>query len=155
VPDIALRPARPDDADRIQELHTASVRTLCRGHYAPHIIDGWLAGRSASGYLSAIEQGVLFVAERNDRVVGFGHYAPGAVIAIFVDPAASRRGVGRALLDHAMAHARVGWSGPVRLEATLNAREFYEAAGFREVGQSTTRRNDVEIPTIVMESRAS
>jgi hypothetical protein len=54
------------------------------------------------------------------------------------------------LLAHAMTHAREDWSGPVRLEATLNARAFYESAGFREVGGATTRRNNVDIPVVVM-----
>jgi len=55
------------------------------------------------------------------------------------------------LLAHAIAHAREGWSGPIRLEATLNARAFYEAAGFYEVGRATTRRNNVDIPVVVMQ----
>jgi hypothetical protein len=41
--------------------------------------------------------------------------------------------------------------GPVRLEATLNARDFYERAGFREVRRSTVKRNHVDVPVVVME----
>ena len=70
--DVAIRPERPDDATRIHELHTASVRTLCSGHYTAEVIEGWLSGRTASAYLPEIERGDLFVAERSGVVVGFG-----------------------------------------------------------------------------------
>ena len=39
----------------------------------------------------------------------------------------------------------------VRLESTLNATAFYEQFGFREVGRSTARRNDVDIAVVIME----
>ena len=147
---ISIRPARPRDANKIHELHTASVRTLCGSHYSTDIIEAWLADRTPAGYLPAIQRGVLFVAERHERILGFGHFAPGEVVALFVDPAVARQGLGRALLAHAMTHARENWSGPVRLEATLNARRFYESAGFRQVGRATTRRSNVDIPVVVM-----
>src|SRR6476619_913554 len=100
--DVVIRPAEPDDAEKIHDLHTASVRGLCSGHYSAEVIDGWLMGRSPAGYLGAIQRGVLFVAQRDERVLGFGHFGTGKVVAIFVDPTAERCGVGRLLLHHAM-----------------------------------------------------
>ena len=149
--DFAIRPARLDDAPAIHALHTASVRTLCAGHYAPEIIDGWLENRTPAGYLDSIARGVLFVAEADGRLLGFGETAPGLVRAVYVDPAAVRRGVGRAILQHAMDLASREHDGPIRLEATLNARPFYERAGFRAREATTVTRNQVRIPVIVME----
>ena len=149
--DLVIRPARPDDAPRIHDLHTVSVRTLCSGHYAADVIEGWLLNRTPSAYLAEIERGELFVAEREGCVVGFGAATAGTVVAVYVDPAAVLHGVGRALLHHAVALARRGHEGPVRLQATLNARDFYAREGFREIERAVTRRNDVDIPVIVME----
>ena len=148
---VAIRSARPDDAPRIHELHTVSVRALCSGHYTAETIDGWLANRAPAAYLPEIERGELFVAERGGRVVGFGAATAGTVVAVYVDPAAILRGVGRAILRHGIALARRGHAGPIRLQATLNAREFYAREGFREIERAATRRNDVEIPVVVME----
>ena len=150
-PGVVVRPARPEDAARLHELHTASVRTLCSSHYRADIIEAWLANRTPSAYLGAIERGALFVAERSGRVIGFGEAARGAVIAVYVDPAEVRQGIGTAILQHAVALARTEYEGPVRLEATLNARDFYEGAGFREIKRSTVRRNEVDVPVVVME----
>lgn len=154
IADVAIRPARPDDAPRIHELHTASVSALCSGHYPADVIEGWLLNRAPDGYLAEIERGDLFVAERNGRVVGFGEATAGKVVAVYVDPAVILQGVGRAILRHAVTLARRGYAEPVRLEATLNARDFYARAGFREVRRSTVTRNHVDIPVIVMEMPA-
>jgi GNAT superfamily N-acetyltransferase len=146
-----IRPARIEDAVQLHELHTVSVRALCSGHYSADVIEAWLLNRSPSGYLRPIERGVLFVAERNGRVVGFGEVAPGTVIAVYVHPTEVLQGIGSAILRHAVAVARKGHDGPVRLEATLNARDFYERAGFREVKRSMVKRNHVDVPVVVME----
>jgi ribosomal protein S18 acetylase RimI-like enzyme len=151
-PDVAIRPARGDDAARVHELHTVSVRTLCAGHYAADVVDGWLARRAPADYRRPIERGDLFVAERGGEVVGFGEAAPGRILAIYVDPAAARQGVGQALLRHAIGRAG---PGPVRLEATLNARAFYARHGFVELARFTIRRNLVDVPVVFMELGAA
>ena len=145
---MAIRPARPDDAPRVHELHTVSVRTLCSAHYAADVIDGWLANRAPADYLRPIERGDLFVAERDGHVVGFGETAPGRILAVYVDPAVARHGVGRAILRHAIVKAG---DGPVRLEATLNARAFYAHEGFHELARFAIRRNRVDVPVVFME----
>jgi len=147
--DTLIRPAQPQDAARLHELHTASVRALCSGHYSADIIEAWLWNRTPSGYLGPIERGTLFVAEQDGRVVGFGEAAPGAVIAVYVDPANVRQGVGTATWHHAVVFAGEEHDGPIRLEATLNARDFYERAGFREIRRSTVKRNHVDIPVVL------
>jgi GNAT superfamily N-acetyltransferase len=149
--EVVIRSARPDDAPRLHELHTASVRALCSAHYSANVIEAWLGNRSASGYLGPIERGDLFVAERDGRIVGFGEAVPGTVIAVYVDPAHVLKRVGTAILRHALTLANREHAGPVRLEATLNARDFYERAGFREVRRSTVKRNHVDVPVVLME----
>ena len=149
--DVVIRPARLEDAPRLHELHTASVRALCSSHYSADVIDAWLLNRAPSGYLSPIERGVLFVAERTDRIVGFGEAAAGTVIAVYVDPSDVLQGVGTAILRHAVGLARREHDGPVRLEATLNARDFYKRAGFREVKHSSVKRNRADVPVVIME----
>ena len=69
---------------------------------------------------------------------------------MFVDPAYKRKGLGAALLKKAWEQA-AGSVGVVCLESTLNATLFYEQFGFHEVGRSTARRNDVDVPVVIME----
>jgi N-acetylglutamate synthase-like GNAT family acetyltransferase len=151
---ITIRQAHRGDAPRLHELHTVAVRALCADHYAPEILDAWLSSRTPEGYLPPIERGAIFVAERDSSILGFGESAPGAVVAVYVHPSVVRQGVGTMLLRHALARARESHSGPVTVESTLNASAFYARRGFREVKRSTVKRNDVEVPIVVMEHRA-
>jgi len=154
-PDVTIRPATASDAPRIHELHLASVRALCALSYPPTILEGWLANRSPQGYLRSITTGGLFVAEADGEIIGFCEGAVGEVRAVFVDPRWVGRGVGTALLSQALKVAKVGEPRPVRLESTLNAVRFYERHGFRQVAESTVRRNQVDVAVVVMEGHAS
>src|SRR5690554_6608380 len=100
--DVFLRPAGASDAERLHQLHTASVRQLCRDHYAPEIIDGWLMKRSADINRPVIELGDIFVAIRGDGIVGFSEAVPGEIRAVCVDPAVTGMGVGTLLMQRAM-----------------------------------------------------
>ncbi len=148
---FTIRTAAPDDAARLHALHTASVRGLCAPHYAPEIIDGWLANRRPEGYLPPIGRGDIFVVEQGSSIVGFGEATPGVIVACYADPAFVQRGVGSAIMTHALERARRGHDGPIRVEATLNAAPFYARFGFREVRRATLRRGDVDVPYVLME----
>ena len=149
--ELTIRAATAADAPRLHELHTASVRLICASHYAPHMIDGWLANRRPAGYLPPIERGELFVAEQSESIVGFGEAVPGVIVACYVDPTIVRRGVGSAIIRHALEIAQRRHDGPIRVEATLNAAPFYARFGFREVQRSTLRRGQVDVPYVLME----
>ncbi len=103
---VTIRTATSADAARLNELHISSVRALCSGHYTQEILEGWLLNRTPSGYLGPISRGSIFVAELGDEIVGFGEAARGVVVAVYVDPGAAGRGIGRRILQHALAVAR-------------------------------------------------
>lgn len=145
-----LRQAEPADAEAIHQLHTRSVQTLCRSHYTPTQIEAWIGRRQPAGYLPAIERKEMFVAEVAGKLVGFGHAVAGEVVAVFVDPAWTRRGVGRQLLTHALALAQGPEQRPVFLEATLNARSFYERCGFQMMEEKLIQRGQTELAVVVM-----
>ncbi len=152
-PTLIIRQATRSDAGRIHELHTDSVMGLCRDHYSPEQITGWLKNRAPQGYLAGIERGEMFVVVEGEQIVGFGHAVPGEVMAVYVDPERVRRGVGQAILVEGITRARKGHHGAVRLDATLNAQNFYEKAGFVEVERKVVKRNEVLLPLVVMELR--
>lgn len=150
---LNIRIADAGDAPYLYQLHTAAVRTICARHYPPEIIDGWLLGRTPAGYLPPIAHQAIFIAELDHKMVGFGEAAPGAVIAVYVDPSVVGNGIGRFLLMHGIDVARRGHSGPIRVESTLNAGPFYAHHGFVEIERTTVRRNQIDVSVIVMEYR--
>jgi putative acetyltransferase len=152
---MTIRAATPEDATRLDELHASSVRALCSSHYALDIIEGWLLNRTPGGYLEPIRRGAIFVAESNGEIVGLGEAAPGIVVAPYVDRSVTGRGIGRRILQYALALARSVDCGPVFVEATLNASAFYRQNGFREVKRATVKRNHVDVPVVVMRHDAA
>ncbi len=148
---LRIRQATDADAARLHELHTNSVRTLCKSHYAPEVIDGWLAKRSPQGYLPPIKRGDIIVAEQGSMIVGFCEAASGIILAVYVDPASAKQHVGRILLNHAIQIASCGHIGPIRLEATLNAIGFYERFGFRVLEPINVQRGSVAVPCVLMQ----
>lgn len=150
-----VRHGHPEDAPRLHEIHTNATRTLCAPYYEASVIAGWLEGRTPAMYVPLLERGALFVAESDAGVFGFGEAAPGSVLAVYVDPHAIGRGIGTALLSFAIEVARRDHQGAIRLEATLNARSFYESRGFHETHRTSVRRNHVDIPVVAMEMPAN
>ena len=148
---MPIRLAIRTDAKTLHKLHSASVTELC-DQYDTATIAAWLSGRTPEGYLNGIDSREMYVYEEQDKIHGFSHVVPGEVIALFVSPASARKGIGTALMNHAVSRARENWEGPVRLEATLNAVVFYQHLGFRKLGDRIALRNGVEIPVVEMET---
>jgi GNAT superfamily N-acetyltransferase len=134
---ITFRAARPGEGQAVFDLTHRSVGGLAAQHYTPEQIAGWMGERTPAFYESLIANGRMVVALRAGRVVGFVDADPGEVTRLFVLPDAAGLGIGRRLLDRGIEIARAGHSGPIRLEATLNAERFYQRHGFVTVGHGT------------------
>ena len=147
---ITIREAVNSDAERIHEIQCAAVRGLCSAVYSPEIIEGWLKNRSPAHYLRNIPAWNMYVAETEEKTVGFGGAVPGEIISTYVDPAYARRGIGTALMRYGMKIANVKAPGVIRIQSTKNARPFYETFGFKVIRDIILRRNDVEFPCYEM-----
>ncbi len=126
---ISIRPSRPDEQGRLFEIWHDAVR-------ATH---GFLAEDDFQFYAKLVREEMLpagtfwVAADVEDRVLGFLHLDGEKVEALFVDPAHHRKGIGRALMDHALKR-----SGTLELDANeqSGAVDYYRGLGFREVGRS-------------------
>lgn len=133
--EVSFRTARPDDAEKVFDITRASIAGLSRGRYSPAQIENWMGERTPRFYQELIARGRMTVCLRGDIVVGFVDVEPGEVTRLFLLPEAAGAGLGQQLLDIGVAQARLGHSGPIRLEATLNAEAFYQRYGFRSTGR--------------------
>ena len=133
--EVSFRAARPDDAEAVFDITRASIAGLARGCYSPAQIENWMGERTPRFYEELIARGRMTVCLRNGIVVGFVDAEPGEVTRLFILPEAAGSGFGQRLLDIGVAQARLGHSGPIRLEATINAEAFYQRYGFRSTGR--------------------
>ena len=158
----SVRRAALADAAAIARVHVRSWQAGYRG-----LLTGdELAGDSETerdatwrGLLSDEGGPIVWVAEHDEEVVGFCALAtpsrdPDAagdvaeVAALYVDPGAWRTGVGRALMDSALAPLRAGPWREVTLWVMVGnerAHRFYERFGFTADGARRSDRAGTEV----------
>lgn len=148
-----LRPAAATDCAAIQALIARSIRGLGAADYSVETIDAALKGAFGLD-TQLIEDGTYFVVEEADRLLGCGGWSfrrtlfgsdaragrdagvldpqtdAAKIRAFFVDPAAARRGIGTALLEHCESAARRAGYRRVEMMATLPGVRLYQARGY-------------------------
>ncbi|WP_458204823.1 N-acetyltransferase family protein [Haladaptatus sp. NG-SE-30] len=134
----SIRPATEADADAVLDLHTASVRAFGTESYHDEQVEAWASKSGGSEpFLESVrdESAHGVVAEVDDELAGFGHVDldTETVNAVYVHPDHAREGVGSALLSRLEDRAKEAGLESLSLEASLNAVEFYEQAGYERV----------------------
>ncbi|MGC3994170.1 MAG: GNAT family N-acetyltransferase [Propionicimonas sp.] len=126
--EVRVRAARAEEAAALSDLALRS-----KGHwgYPAEFLEACRAELTLTAQECA--SGDVLVAERDGVVLGFaalGGTAPaGRLDALFVDPPAIGTGVGRLLLEHALAEACRRGFATVTLDADPGAAPFYAKHG--------------------------
>ena len=123
-----IRPYRPTDEAAVLDVW---YRASMLAH--PFLGEEFLISEREEIARTHIPNAEMWVYETGGRVMGFIALLGDDVGGIFVDPADQRRGIGRALMDHARTR-RDALELDV-FEANSGARRFYEAYGFTPVGR--------------------
>src|SRR5512146_220388 len=148
-----LRRATAADSARIRDLIARSIRSLGAGDYSAQQIEGALEGTFGLDS-QLIADGTYFVVESEGQLVGCGGWSyrrtlfggdaregrdagtldpltdAAKIRAFFVEPAAARRGIGSALLEHCEAQARRHGFRRAEMMATLPGVKLYQARGY-------------------------
>jgi ribosomal protein S18 acetylase RimI-like enzyme len=165
MPAFTVRPATVDDVAAISTVHVRSWQVAYRGQMPDRVLDELDPAERASRRLRHMNdpgdpgRTVVAVEQPGDAVIGFTDFGPrrndddwqqiiddeGQVYAIYVDPAHWGRGVGRALMDAAVADLTRDGGRPVRLwvlGTNERSRRFYERYGFVLDGGTSMFRLD-------------
>ena len=135
---LRIRTARPDDLEKLQDIFRRS--SLSNGDDRQNLLNH-------PEYLvlppEPVLEGRSRVAEREgDEIVGFATVeqssAAAELVDLFVDPDCVRQGVGRALIDDAVAGLRRSAVSDLHVSANGHALPFYLAVGFEVVGTGAT-----------------
>lgn len=128
TPCMTIRPYAPADWDRLCAIHDRARIDELRGSVDPAAFLPLAATAEAEGLFD----GELWVAEVAGDVAGFVAVADDEVTWLYVDPDRARRGIGRALLRHALARC-----GPIATTVVLAgnapAIALYRSEGFEVV----------------------
>jgi GNAT superfamily N-acetyltransferase len=94
----------------------------------------------------------MYVATLDEKVIGFGHYHRGEIMAVYVEPSHIGRGVGRALMTKLEEIARADGATHLHLNAALNSVGFYAACGYVQTTETVyMTRGGLTIKCALME----
>ncbi len=124
---ISIRDYREADWARLQVIHDAArMDELRLAGLAPAFVP-----LSTAAQREGLFEYALRVAELDGTAAGFAAFTQDELAWLYVDPALSRRGVGRALVEDALERMERPVSIEV-LEGNEPALELYRSCGFRE-----------------------
>lgn len=150
------RTATRADIAPMWDLRTRAVRQSCASHYPADVIATWSASPAPAGYTALIDQGGAVLALENGQLLGYAiaNLETGEIDAVFVDPAAAGRGLGKQLLGACEDLATARGFGVLFVYASLNAVPFYQAAGFRFVrDERYAHPSGISLACVYMEKR--
>lgn len=151
--DIALRLAVPADADQIADIFLACWTTNYATVLPPEDIAGWDLDRARTVWAAHLanpkDKVRIFVDCGTVRGLIRSHIdgSTGTIDSLYVDAAASGRGIGRRLVEAACEEFTTAGCASVKLwvfETNLAARGFYERLGFAPDGR---RQRETEYTT--------
>ena len=159
---VTIRLSTLRDLAAIDALFARSYPALLKADYAPSVMVTALPLISrAQPHL--VGSGSYFVAVQGDQVVaagGWSRAAPqgaegpahlGHVRHVVTDHRLVRQGIGRALMETVLRHARAAGVRDLHCQSTLTAVPFYAAQGFREVARIDVRlRPGILFPAVHM-----
>ena len=131
---INIRPAQGHEAEALSAL---ALKAKASWGYAADTIELWKQDLSIS--TDAITSRPTFVAAVGDEIVGFYSLLPSnhswKLDHLWVLPQFMDRGIGRALVAHALKTAAGGGASSVTVDADPNAESFYLACGADRCGE--------------------
>jgi GNAT superfamily N-acetyltransferase len=159
---LALRTARPSDLPAVDLLLSRSFPQLLARDYPPSVMVTAVP-RMTRARPELLASGRYYVVEDNGgRLVGAGGYSLSAAASaragpvahvrhVAVDPAATRRGIGAAILRRAMTQALDEGATGFECLSTRTAVPFYAAMGFVTVGPAEVAlAADIVFPAVLM-----
>lgn len=161
---VEYRPVGPGDEAAVAEVHVAAWRAAYRGLIPDSYLDRLSVSARTESWRNLIDRvdpprrGAV-VAIDESQVLGFVHFGPsrdddagpalGEINAMYVHPDHWGEGVGRGLMERAVANLReAGFTSATLwvLEANERARTFYENGGWRVDGATKDEeREDVTL----------
>lgn len=153
IANARIREAREADAGAIAAAHMRSWQSAYRGILPDDFLDGLSIPQREERVRELLAtrrpDRHVWVVESQGGVLGFSDAGPsrdegapdraGEVYAIYLDPTAVGKGIGRELFAHTVADLRAGGYGCATLwvlEDNRSARRFYEKAGWQADGTS-------------------
>lgn len=146
---MKLRPYHPDDCPALAALFYDTVHTVNCRDYSVEQCDAWADGMvDLAAWNRSFLEHTTYVAEQDGQIVGFGDISrDGYLDRLYVHARFQRQGIATALCD-ALEGAVKG--RPIETHASITARPFFTAHGYRTITEQQVVRHGVQVTNFVM-----
>jgi len=150
-----IRPYTGSDTATLCQLFYETVHGVNRADYTPAQLDAWAPKiPNADVWRQRMTENMTLVAEDATEIVGFGELADeGHIHMLFCRHDYVGRGVGGALLAALEAASPAGEQTFFTTYASLTARPFFTAQGYRLTRRRWFKRGGVELSNYLMEKQ--
>lgn len=126
-----IRKALAADAAEVHALRKLAILSQCACAYDAELLRLWTDGELSERFSQAVQDS-FYVITTSNRIITSGaiDLSNGQIDAIFVHPAHFRQGLGRRIMSFLEQRALDHGLKQLKLDATLNAAEFYRSCGF-------------------------
>ena len=148
-----VRGYHPREVVALARLFTRTVREVNARDYSPEQIDAWAPEKTDINHWNLRLRGrTVLVAESDSDIVGFVAWeADGHLDLLYVDYRHQRRGIGTALCRPMEKSAVERQIPRIYTEASITARPFFEAMGFKVVAPQTVTFGGMDFKNFRME----
>lgn len=126
-----IRLAKTTDLESVLQITKNTISEIYSHYYAKGVVDFFLKHHSREHVLEDIEQGIVWLLEMEDCLVGTVTIKEDAVNRLFVLPEYQSRGLGSELMDFAEANIAKQFNC-VHIDSSLAAKEMYLKRGYKE-----------------------
>lgn len=146
---MQIRGYRLGDCEEMATLFYNTVHTVNAKDYPPEQLDVWATGQvDLEQWDRSFQEHISLVAVEDGVIVGFGDIdETGYLDRLYVHVDYQGRGIATAICDRLESEI----SGTITTHASITARPFFEARGYRVIKEQQVERQGIFLKNFVME----
>lgn len=146
---MQIRGYRLGDCEEMATLFYNTVHTVNAKDYPPEQLDVWATGQvDLEQWDRSFQEHISLVAVEDGVIVGFGDIdETGYLDRLYVHADYQGRGIATAICDRLESEI----SGTITTHASITARPFFEARGYRVIKEQQVERQGIFLKNFVME----
>jgi len=154
---MRLRIALASDLPDLQKIYVETIEEICSRDYDQAQVDVWKSTVENTGRWHAMmNEQLVVVAEKNNKIVGFGTLRDGNYIDFFyIHKDFQRLGIAQNILLQLEIQARKSGNFYITSDVSITARLFFEKNGFVILKEQKNLRKGVELINYKMEKKLS
>jgi len=150
---MRLRIALASDLTDLQKIYVETIEEICSLDYSQAQIDVWKSTVENTGRWAAVmNDQLVVVAEKNNKIVGFGTLRDGNYIDFFyIHKNFQRQGIAHNILSQLETHAKKSGNFNITSDVSITALPFFEKKGFVILKEQKNLRKGIELINYKME----